>query len=173
MIGFSVFPTALGHGGIAWGPNGIVGVQLPVETEGVARTRMRRRYPDGGEQAPPDEIQRVVEGIVGLMRGELVDLSKAPLDFEGVPTFHRQVYEIARAIPPGETVSYGEIATRLGDPGAARAVGQAMGRNPFAPVVPCHRVLAAGGKIGGFSAPGGRSTKQRLLAVESGQRSLI
>ena len=173
MIGFSLFSTALGYGGIAWGPNGIVGVQLPVETEGAARKRMRRRYPGGGEQAPPGEIQRVVEGIVGLMRGELVDLSKAPLDFEAVPLFHRQVYQIALAIPAGKTLSYGEIAARPGDPGASRAVGQAMGRNPFAPVVPCHRVLAAGGRIGGLSAPGGRSTKERLLAVESGQRSLI
>ena len=85
---------------------------------------------------------------------------------DGVPEFHRRVYEAARAIPPGNTLSYGDIAKRVGAPGAARAVGQALGRNPFPIVVPCHRVLAAGGKIGGFSAQGGVATKRRMLAIE-------
>jgi methylated-DNA-[protein]-cysteine S-methyltransferase len=94
------------------------------------------------------------------------DLSNIQLDMEGVPPFHRRVYEVARAIAPGNTRTYGEIATRLGDPGAARAVGQALGHNPFAPVVPCHRVLAAGGRSGGFSANGGVATKLRMLQIE-------
>jgi methylated-DNA-[protein]-cysteine S-methyltransferase len=96
-------------------------------------------------------------------------LSFITLDMEGVPEFHRRVYGVARTIPPGATLSYGEIAARLGDPGSARAVGQALGRNPFVIVVPCHRVLAAGGKTGGFSANGGTATKLTLLAIEGAQ----
>ena len=86
---------------------------------------------------------------------------------EGVPPFHRRVYEAAREIPPGDTLSYGAIANRIGSPGSARAVGQALGRNPFAIVVPCHRVVAANGKLGGFSANGGVTTKANLLALET------
>ena len=93
-------------------------------------------------------------------------LSRIRLDLEGVPSFERQVYEVARTIPAGETVTYGQIATRLGDSRAAREVGQALARNPFPIVVPCHRVVAAGGKLGGFSARGGLATKQRLLSIE-------
>lgn len=107
------------------------------------------------------------------MLGERVDLSQAPVDMSGVPEFNRRVYELTMSIPPGKTLSYGEIATRLGDPGAARAVGQAMGQNPFAPVVPCHRVVGAAGKLGGFSATGGTATKVRLLAIEAGQGQLF
>src|SRR4029079_6784817 len=98
---------------------------------------------------------------------EAAELSAIALDMAQVPPFHRRVYEVARTIPPGATLSYGEIATRLGVPGSARAVGQALGRNPFAIVVPCHRVLAAGGKMGGFSANGGIGTKLRMLSIES------
>jgi methylated-DNA-[protein]-cysteine S-methyltransferase len=101
-----------------------------------------------------------------LLAGGPGDLSNAELDMEGVPPFHRRVYEIARGIRPGMTLSYGEVAARLGAPGAARAVGQALGQNPFPILVPCHRVLAAGGKIGGFSAHGGTATKQHMLAIE-------
>src|SRR5262249_61450420 len=89
------------------------------------------------------------------------------LDRTGVPAFRRRVYEAARTIPPGQTLSYGEVAACAGSPGAARAVGQALGKNPFAIVVPCHRVLAAGGRVGGFSAQGGIATKLRLLALQS------
>jgi methylated-DNA-[protein]-cysteine S-methyltransferase len=112
-------------------------------------------------------VRRALEGIVALLRGEPGDLTEVTLDLDGVPPFHRRVYEVARGIPPGATLSYGEIAARLGSRGAARAVGQALGRNPFAIVVPCHRVLAAGGKVGGFSATGGVVTKLRLLSIES------
>ena len=107
--------------------------------------------------------------IVALLRGKPnapADLSHIALDMEGVPPFHRRVYELARGIAPGTTLTYGEIATCLGDPGSARAVGQALGHNPFAPVVPCHRVLAAGGRSGGFSANGGVATKLRMLQIE-------
>ena len=111
-------------------------------------------------------MQRALDGIVGLLRGEASDLSTVALDMTRVPEFHRRVYEVARAIAPGTTLSYGDIAARLGAPGEARAVGHALGRNPFAIVVPCHRVVAAGGKVGGFSANGGVATKLRLLSIE-------
>src|SRR6516164_3560011 len=113
--------------------------------------------------------ERGVDRIAALLRGEVSDLSNIALDMDEVPTFHRRVYEAARAIPPGRTLSYGDVAARAGAPGAARAVGQALGRNPFPIVVPCHRVLAAGGKIGGFSAQGGIATKRRMLAIEGAQ----
>lgn len=104
--------------------------------------------------------------MVALLRGEPRDLRDLPLELDGLPEFQRRVYEIARTIPPGSTLSYGELARRMGVPGAARAVGQALGKNPFPIVVPCHRVLAAGGKMGGFSAAGGVSTKARMLRIE-------
>jgi methylated-DNA-[protein]-cysteine S-methyltransferase len=111
-------------------------------------------------------VRRAIDGIVALLRGEASDLSAVALDMNAVPAFHRRVYDAARGVAPGSTVTYGEIAARLGEPGAARAVGQALGRNPFAIIVPCHRVLAAGGKVGGFSANGGVATKLRLLSIE-------
>jgi len=111
-------------------------------------------------------VQRAIDGVVALLRGEPSALERIVLDMDGVPAFEQSVYEVARTIPPGATLSYGEIAARLGAPGAARDVGQALGRNPFAIVVPCHRVVAAGGKLGGFSARGGATTKRRLLSVE-------
>jgi methylated-DNA-[protein]-cysteine S-methyltransferase len=164
--GFALFDTAIGRCGIAWGERGIAGVQLPEAGESETRARMLHRFPTAGEAIPPPEVQRTVDGIVALLRGEESDLSGVALDMDGVPAFHRRVYEAARVIPPGNTLAYGEIAARIGAPGAARAVGQALGRNPFPIVVPCHRVLAAGGKIGGFSAQGGIDTKRRMLAIE-------
>lgn len=164
--GFSVFPTRIGPCGIAWGPRGLVGVQLPEGREQDTRSRMLRRFPDAREQQPPPRVRGAIDAIVALLRGEPSELSAIPLDMRGVPPFDARVYEAARAIPPGRTLSYGEVATRLGMPGAARAVGRALGRNPFAIVVPCHRVVAAGRKPGGFSAYGGVATKLRILAIE-------
>ena len=111
-------------------------------------------------------MQHAIEGIVALLTGEARDLSDVPLDLDEVPEFHCKVYDVARTIKPGTTLWYGEIAARLGEPDAARAVGQALGRNPIPIIVPCHRVLAADGATGGFSAPGGTATKLRLLAIE-------
>ena len=167
--GFALFDTAIGRCGIAWGARGVVGVQLPEAREVETRARLLRRFPDAREAPPPPDVQRAIDGIVALLRGEASDLSAVALDMERVPPFDRRVYELARTIPPGATLSYGEIAARLGAPDAARAVGQALGRNPFALVVPCHRVLAAGGQLGGFSANGGVTTKLRLLAIEGAQ----
>jgi methylated-DNA-[protein]-cysteine S-methyltransferase len=164
--GFAIFDTAIGRCGIAWGARGVAGVQLPEAGESETRTRLLHRFPAAGEMPPPTEVQSAVDCITALLRGEASDLSIIALDMSLVPAFHRRVYEAARTIPPGMTLSYGEIAAQIGAPGAARAVGQALGRNPFPIVVPCHRVLAAGGKIGGFSAQGGVATKRRMLAIE-------
>jgi methylated-DNA-[protein]-cysteine S-methyltransferase len=164
--GFALFDTAIGRCGVAWGERGVAGVQLPEAGERETRARMLQRFPTAGEAAPPPEVQCVIDRIVALLCGEASDLSTIALDMDHVPAFHRRVYEAARAIPAGMTLSYGDIAARVGAPGAARAVGQALGRNPFPIVVPCHRVLAAGGKIGGFSALGGIATKRRMLAIE-------
>ncbi|WP_437815495.1 methylated-DNA--[protein]-cysteine S-methyltransferase [Sorangium sp. So ce1078] len=165
--GFLLFDTAIGRCGIAWGTRGVALLQLPEGRDQGTRARLLQRVPDAREAPPPPEVQRAVDGIVALLRGEASDLSGVALDMERVPPFHRRVYEVARTIPPGATLTYGDIAARLGSIGSARAVGQALGRNPFAILVPCHRVLAAGGKVGGFSADGGVTTKLRLLGIES------
>ena len=167
--GFALFDSAIGRCAIAWGERGVVGVQLPEAGETRTRGRMRRRFPDAHEAAPPLEVARAVDTIVALLGGEPRDLSAVALEMEHVPSFDRRVYEVARTIPPGATLTYGDIAARLGEDGAARDVGQALGRNPFPIVVPCHRVLAAGGKLGGFSANGGIATKLRLLSIEGWQ----
>lgn len=164
--GFALFDTPIGRCGIAWGARGILRVQLPEGRDAATRASLRTRFPDARESPPPAAVERTLSRICALLRGEESDLSVIPLDLDGVPDFHRRVYEAARAIAPGSTLSYGEVATRVGAPGAARAVGQALGRNPFAIVVPCHRVLGAGGKVGGFSADGGITTKLRLLSLE-------
>jgi methylated-DNA-[protein]-cysteine S-methyltransferase len=166
MIEFTLFDTSIGCCGIAWGAHGIVGVWLPGSSERATRSGLLRRFPDARQGNPPAAVARARDGIVALLRGESVDLSDVPLDMDRVPEFHRRVFEIARTIPRGATLSYGEIASRLGDPGSARAVGQALGKNPFAIIVPCHRVLGAGGKLRGFSASGGVATKRRLLEIE-------
>ena len=167
--GFTLFDTAIGRCGVAWSDRGLVGVQLPEMGDGETRERMLQRFPAAAERPPPPKVRLAIDRIVALLCGEPSDLSAIALDMEGVAPFHRRVYEAARAIPPGKTLAYGDIATRLGAPGAARAVGQALGRNPFPIIVPCHRVVAAGGKIGGFSAHGGTATKRRMLAIEGGE----
>lgn len=164
--GFTLFDTAIGRCGIAWGPRGIVGVQLPEVTTTATRSRMARRFPEAALAPPPREVRGIIAGIVALLSGEKPDLASAPLDMHDVPDFDRVVYDVTRRIEPGFTLTYGEVATRAGAPDAARAVGQALGRNPFPIIVPCHRVLAAGGKPGGFSASGGALTKLRLLEIE-------
>jgi methylated-DNA-[protein]-cysteine S-methyltransferase len=169
--GFALFDTPIGRCGIAWGSAGIAGVQLPEARDGETRARLLRRVPNAREGTPPPGVRRAQAGIVALLAGRPSDLSEVVLDMTGVPRFQRRVYETLRQLPPGETISYGELAARLGEPGSARAVGQALGRNPFALVVPCHRVLAADGRMGGFSARGGVATKLRLLGIESAAAS--
>jgi methylated-DNA-[protein]-cysteine S-methyltransferase len=166
-LGFCVFETAIGACGIAWGDNGLLGVQLPQANAAGTRSRMRRRFPHVDEILPPPEVAAMIERIAAALRGERDDLRDLELDMRDVPPFHQKVYAVARAIPPGRTRTYGEVAAEIGEPGASRAVGQALGHNPFAPVVPCHRVLAAGNRSGGFSADGGVATKLRMLQIEN------
>ena len=168
-LGFCVFDTAIGHCGIAWGEHALVGVQLPRADEPATHACMRRRFPDAPEANPPPAVQAIVERIRALLDGRHDPLLDVALDMTGEPAFNQRVYEITRAIPPGRTLTYGEVAAQIGEPGAARAVGQALGHNPFAPVVPCHRVLAAHSGAGGFSAEGGVATKLRMLQIEKAQ----
>ena len=169
-VGFCVFETAIGCCGIAWCEDGrLAGVQLPQADELATRACMQRRFPGVPRSSPVSDVEKIVSRICALLEGGRDSLLDVPLDMTGVPAFHQRVYEVTRAIPPGRTMTYGEVATRLGEPGAARAVGQALGHNPFAPVVPCHRVLAAGSGPGGFSAEGGVATKLRMLQIERAQ----
>jgi methylated-DNA-[protein]-cysteine S-methyltransferase len=167
--GYALFETAIGRCGIVWSERGIVGVQFPEGSDQATRRRLLRRHLKACETIPPAAVQRTIEDIVALLEGERRDLSEAVLDWGAVPDFNRRVYHVARAIPPGSTLSYGEVAARLGDRNLARDVAQALGQNPFPIIVPCHRVMAAGGKTGGFSAPGGVRTKLRLLSIERAQ----
>ncbi len=168
-LGFVLFETAIGHCGIVWSERGVAGVQLPERSEDATRNRIRRCFATAREAVPSDVVQRAIDDIAALLGGEPRDLTHVAIDTDGVADFNRRVYAIARTIPPGATLSYGEIAERLGDRSLARDVGQALGQNPFPIIVPCHRVLAVGGKSGGFSAPGGVATKLRLLTIEGAQ----
>jgi len=165
--GVALFDTPLGRCAVAWTPRGIAAVQLPEGRDTATRARAAARVPGAAESVPPRGVQRVIDEITLLLSGQARALAEVALDLEGVTPFARRVYEAARALPPGATSTYGELAQRIGEPSKARAVGQALGRNPFAVVVPCHRVLGAGGRLGGFSANGGVTAKQRLLVLES------
>ena len=163
---FCLFDTPIGICGIEWGPRGINGMQLPMGDEAKTRARIRQRRADSVESAPTEEVKAAIGRIVDLLAGKPDDLTDIPLDLDDVPAFNRGVYDIARSIPPGKTLTYGDIAKRLGGVELSRDVGQALGHNPCPIVVPCHRVLAAGGKPGGFSANGGVATKLKMLAIE-------
>ena len=164
---FTLFSTPIGFCGLVWGECGICGVELPGRDQAATRARLARRYPGANEVPPPADIVAVRDAIMALLSGEDRDLSDIALDMRDLPWLNRQVYEIARKIAPGATLTYGDIAMKLGDRTLAQAVGQALGKNPYPIIVPCHRVLASGGKIGGFSAPTGIALKRKLLAIES------
>jgi methylated-DNA-[protein]-cysteine S-methyltransferase len=166
---FTLFETSIGCCGIVWSTRGIAGVQLPGKSEAATRERLLRRFSGAREAAPSADVQRAIDGIVALLAGQPRDLGDVQLDTAALSDLQRRIYEVARTIPAGATLTYGAIAERLGDRLLARDVGQALGENPFPIIVPCHRVLAAGGKIGGFSAPGGARTKLRLLEIEGAQ----
>ena len=170
---FTLFDTAIGTCGVAWNARGLIGVQLPEADAAATRRRMAKRFPQAQEAGPPPPVQEAIKGIVALLNGEKRDLRAVAIDDSETPEFNARVYKIVRQIPPGETLTYGEVAERLGDKTLARAVGQAMGQNPCPVVMPCHRVMAAsdrsGAKIGGFSAPGGVVTKLKLLTIEGAQ----
>jgi methylated-DNA-[protein]-cysteine S-methyltransferase len=167
-LGFALFDTAVGSCAIVWNSRGIAAVQLPEGSERATRSRILRRFAAARQAPPPPEVRRVIEDIVALVSGEARDLRHARIDAD-IPDFDRRVYDVARTIPAGATLTYGQIAERLGDRSLARDVGAALSQNPWPIIVPCHRVLGAGGKSGGFSAPGGVDTKLRLLAIEGAQ----
>lgn len=164
--GLATFETRIGTCGVAWGPAGLLAVRLPGVDGAAALDSLRRRNPQLEPGCPPAWVAEAIASITAHLRGEPGDLSGIELDFAGIASFEASVYREARRIPAGTTVSYGELASSLGDRSLARAVGQALGRNPWPIVVPCHRVTAAHGGTGGFSAPGGAGTKLQLLELE-------
>ena len=166
---FAIFDTAIGPCGIVWNARGLTGVQLPKKDEAATRARVQQRYPSAVEAAPSPLAQEAIDGIVALLAGEPRDLTGIAIDNARTPEFNAKVYAITRTVPPGQTITYGEIASRLGDKLLARDVGVALGENPCPIVMPCHRVLAANGKPGGFSAAGGVVTKLKLLSIEGAQ----
>lgn len=163
---YTIFDTAIGRCGIAWSQAGIVGVQLPDAREIETRKRLFHLYPDARETRPPPNVGAAIEGIVALLRGETCDFSDVTLDMGGIHRFNQRVYQTVRAIPRGETRTYGEIAVELGASGAMHSVAQAIARNPFVIIIPCHRVLEAGGYADQISPHGGLISKRRLLSIE-------
>ena len=163
---FAVVPTALGAFGVAWTEAGIARTWLHERTLDRTRAQVLRELPGAVEAAPPPAIADAVDDVVALLDGSR-RVPTAALDTRSIPEFDQRVYAFARTILPGETVTYGGVAKALGEePMRARDVGVALSRNPFAPIVPCHRIVAANGNLGGYSAPGGAETKRRLLELE-------
>jgi methylated-DNA-[protein]-cysteine S-methyltransferase len=165
-LGYTVFDTSVGRCGIAWGELGVLGVQLPEAREIETRRRMYQLFPEARELRPPPDIQNAIDGIAALLRGKAADFADIRLDMTGVRPFDARVYEFTRTIPRGETLTYGEVAAKLRASGAAHSVAQALARNPFMLIVPCHRVLEAGGYADRISPNGGSISKRRLLSIE-------
>jgi methylated-DNA-[protein]-cysteine S-methyltransferase len=164
--GYTVFDTAIGRCGIAWGHLGVVGVQLPEAREIETRGRLLRQYPDARDLRPPLNVEIAIEGIVASLRGQVADFADVTLDTRDIPAFNVRVYQFARTIPRGETCTYAEVAVKLGASGAAHSVAQAISRNPFMIIVPCHRVLETGSYADKISPNGGVISKRRLLSIE-------
>jgi methylated-DNA-[protein]-cysteine S-methyltransferase len=164
--GYSIFDTGIGRCGIAWGDLGVMGVQLPEAREIDTRRRLFQLYPDARELHPPENVEIAIDGIVTLLRGGDCDLSAVTLDVTGIPAFNQRVYAFARTVPRGETRTYGEVASALRASGAVYSVAQAIARNPFMIIVPCHRVLEAGHYADKISPNGGAISKRRLLSIE-------
>jgi methylated-DNA-[protein]-cysteine S-methyltransferase len=163
---YAVFDSAIGTCGVAWSDAGVTRFQLP-EASTEATEKRLQGSPDGpSRQTPPPAVARAIADLQRYFAGKKVDFTGIAVDLEGVPPFYVRVYAIARQIGWGGTATYGELAARAGSPGAARGVGQALSRNPVAIIIPCHRILASGSKVGGFSAYGGTVSKERLLALE-------
>ena len=167
--GYTIFDTAIGRCGIAWGELGVAGVQLPELREIETRKRLFKLYPDAREMRPPEEIAVAIEGIAATLRGGIGDLAGVALDMSGIPAFNARVYQFVRTIPRGETRTYDEVASALRASGAVYSVAQALGRNPFMIMVPCHRVLEAGHYADRISPNGGSISKRRLLSIEGAQ----
>ncbi len=164
--GISIFETPIGFCGIAWRDAQIIGIEIGSAQETEIRHRLTERVCDAKTLVPPDYIHEAIKQIKTLLSGGTPDFSQLPLALDSVPELNRKVYEIILELKPGETTTYGAIARRLGDVNLSQAVGYALGKNPFPIIVPCHRVLGANGKVGGFSAAGGTATKLKLLNIE-------
>jgi methylated-DNA-[protein]-cysteine S-methyltransferase len=169
--GHAVFETALGFVGIAWSDNGLTRLCLPERNRAGVERRLSRFEPEASPQQASDARQEWVAGLIGAITayaagGGEADFSAVPVDLSGIDDFRLAIYDAARRLKFGEVTTYGELAARAGHPGLARETGAALGANPVPLVIPCHRILAAGGKIGGFSAPGGSAAKERMLALE-------
>lgn len=168
---YVLIETAFGACGLAWSEHGLTRLQLPEIDPAATEERLRAT----GRERAADEVPETIRDLQGRLQryfdGAAIDFSDVAIDARGQGDLQRRIYAAVRAIPWGETRTYGEIAKAIGEPGAARVVGQAMGRNPVPIIMPCHRVLAASGRLGGFSAPGGGATKQRLLALEGDRAS--
>jgi methylated-DNA-[protein]-cysteine S-methyltransferase len=163
---FFLFDTPLGRCALVWRGDAVAGAALPEADDSAMRRSLARRFPNAVETEPPPFVRALADRIGRHFSGERQDFSEFLLDLRASSAFERAVYEAALAIPCGETRTYGNLARTIGEPGAAQAVGLALGRNPVPILVPCHRVLAGGGGTGGFSAPGGVSTKFRILEAE-------
>ena len=176
LVHYTLFDTAFGHCALAWNAHALTAVRLPDHSQALTRANLLARQHDAVESPEdatavacwPAFVATAVKSIRAHLAGQPHDLRDLPLDLSGVMPFEARVYAAARALDPGQTCTYGEMANTIGEPRALRAVGQALGHNPWPLVVPCHRVLAAGGRLGGFSAPGGSETKRRLLVLEMG-----
>jgi methylated-DNA-[protein]-cysteine S-methyltransferase len=168
---YFVFETAHGFCGIAWSGDGITRLQLPTKSADAAERMMLRRTPGAEPGTPPSTVKAAVAAVQRYFEGEETDFSQFALDLDGQDEFFKRTYAAARRVKWGQTTTYGSIAKEMqGGPETARDVGQAMARNPIPLIIPCHRVLAAGGRLGGFSAPGGASSKMRMLALEGTHR---
>lgn len=167
MAHYLIFETAHGFCGVAWNDIGITRFQLPARSRDAAQRALLRRAPAAEPGTPPPQVAEAVAAVKCYFEGEATDFSAVTLDLRDQEAFWQQIYAAARQVGWGRTTTYGALAKQLGaGPEAARDVGQAMARNPVALIIPCHRVLAAGGKLGGFSAPGGAAAKLRMLGLE-------
>ena len=170
--GWTAFDSALGTCAVAWGAHGIVAMQLPEVDAAATQARLFKASGVLALAAPPPEVARAIAAVQALLAGQISEMGadacmeSAQLDMQRITDFQRRVYAETRRIPPGQTRTYSELATALGNKNSARAVGHALGLNPFAPIVPCHRVMGASGKPCGFSAHGGVVTKLRMLQTE-------
>lgn len=163
---YALIDTNIGPIGLAWTPHGLARVMLPARNREATLRRLLKDIPDAAEAPLPPALAPLAEALKAYGRGECVDFSGVPLDLRGLDRFHSAVYRALAKIHHGETTTYGALAAEAGFPSAARETGAALGRNPVPLVLPCHRVLAANGSLGGFSAPGGTATKEKLLALE-------
>ncbi len=165
MVHYTLFSTPIGDCGVAWRAEWVVGTYLPEQSPEATATRMAARFA-ASKGNPPPAIASAIASMTALLEGAKVDLTGIECDLSGVESFPAKVYAVTRAIPPGETLTYGAIAEQLGDKRLAQAVGKALGRNPLPIIVPCHRVIGAKGKLTGFSAHGGIQTKLKMLSIE-------